>query len=303
MTAFDNLLVPILTANEGQVVLELRALGLLPSEARCNHCGESMNFSKRNATVDKQVWKCNNPDCTRFKTTKSIRIGSFFERHGISLAKCYQIVYHWSTETPVGKSARETGISEPTTSKVYDHLRWLCLEYFVKNPVRFGGPGMTCKIDETCLSHKPKYHRGRPPASNLWAFGIVDVSVSPAIGYVELVDKRNSETLLPIIARVCRPGTIIHSDQWGAYAKIREKLGFHHYTVNHKEGFVNRETGVHTQEIESYWNQLKSKIKSMRGMRRDRIQAFLYEFMWRGRFRANTFESILNLIKEKYKFI
>jgi hypothetical protein len=90
----------------------------------------------------------------------------------------------------------------------------------------------------------------------LWVFGIVDTTFTPARGYVELVDRRNAETLLPIISKVCRPHTIIHSDEWPAYKNIKD-IGFEHSQVNHSYTFVNRKNGVHTQNIESYWNKIK----------------------------------------------
>ena len=68
---------------------------------------------------------------------------------------------------------------------------------------------------------------------------------------MQTVDKRDADTLLPIIQSVVQPGTIIHSDQWRAYYRIQEKLHLEHATVNHSVNFVDPETGVHTQTIES----------------------------------------------------
>jgi hypothetical protein len=48
-------------------------------------------------------------------------------------------------------------------------------------------------------------------------FGMVDTSQTPALGVMTTVAKRDAATLLPIIARHVRPGTIIHSDEWAAY--------------------------------------------------------------------------------------
>jgi hypothetical protein len=50
-----------------------------------------------------------------------------------------------------------------------------------------------------------------------WVFGLADTSSKPAITYMETVDKGDAATLLPIIQRVLKPGTIIHSDQWKAH--------------------------------------------------------------------------------------
>ena len=50
------------------------------------------------------------------------------------------------------------------------------------------------------------------------------------------------------------------------------------------------------QNIESYWNRCKTKIKSMKGVRRDMLPGYLDEFMWRERAGADKFNAILNEI-------
>ena len=56
-----------------------------------------------------------------------------------------------------------------------------------------------------------------------------------------------------------------------------------HQTVNHSIEFVNSATGVHTQNIESYWNRVKTKIKRMKGVHDHMLSSYLDEFMWRER--------------------
>lgn len=105
--------------------------------------------------------------------------------------------------------------------------------------------------------HKAKYDGGRRASKEQWVFGLSDTSAKPAITYMQTVDKRDADTLLPIIQSVVQPGTIIHSDQWRAYCRIQEKLHLEHATVNHSVNFVDPETGVHTQTIESCWARTK----------------------------------------------
>ena len=52
-----------------------------------------------------------------------------------------------------------------------------------------------------------QHHRGHPPRSPVWVFGMVDVSHQPALGYLEIVPQRDAATLLPIMHGVLR-GTI-----------------------------------------------------------------------------------------------
>ena len=129
-----------------------------------------------------------------------------------------------------------------------------------------------------------QHHRGRPTTSEQWVFGMVDTSQSPAQGVMCMVANRDAATLLPIIQQHVRPGTIIWSDQWAAYRSVQQLPPVsQHATVNHSIQFVDPTTGVHTQNIESYWNRVKTKIKRMKGVQSTMLSSYLDEFMWRER--------------------
>ena len=130
----------------------------------------------------------------------------------------------------------------------------------------------------------------------MWVFGLVDTSVSPALGYVQVDEKRDAATLLPIINNVVKPGIVIHSDEWAAYRKIQSSLGFEHRTVNHSKQFVAPD-GTHTQASESYWNKAKRPMKEMLGCTRDDLESYFTEFMWRERFADCPFKGALEIAK------
>ena len=144
-----------------------------------------------------------------------------------------------------------------------------------------------------------QHHRGRPPASDMWVFGICDTSHTPALGYMEVVATRDAATLLPIIQAHVAPGTVVHSDQWAAYNQVSGLPPVAaHNTVNHSITFVDPATGVHTQNIESYWNRVKIKLKRMRGCVSDQIPSYLDEFMWMERFGKTPQQAWLNIMRE-----
>ncbi len=115
-----------------------------------------------------------------------------------------------------------------------------------------------------------------------------------------LTSEMLASTLLPIIQRVCLPGTIIHSDCWAAYNDIQTQTGLTHGYVNHTYNFVDPGTGIHTNHVESYWGKHKARIKNMRGVRRDQMDSYLAEMMWRDRFQGNAFNNLVTHISQQF---
>lgn len=130
-------------------------------------------------------------------------------------------------------------------------------------------------------------------------FGMVDTSVSPALGYMEIVPQRTAAILLPIVQQHVRPGTIVHSDEWSSYRRIQSLPSVaQHSTVNHSITFVDPTTGTHTQNVESYWNRVKTKFKRMKGVHEEMLPSYLDEFMWRERHGQTTRKALFNLIRD-----
>jgi len=83
-----------------------------------------------------------------------------------------------------------------------------------------------------------------------------------------MIKDRTKSTIIPIINQVVRAGSIIHTDEAKVYITLKEN--YEHSSVCHKYNFVDPESGVHTQHVESYNNKIKAKIKSMRGIDEDK---------------------------------
>jgi len=63
-----------------------------------------------------------------------------------------------------------------------------------------------------------------------------------------IVEKKDWETLLPIIVRKIEPETTIYSDECRAYSTHKQH-GFLHQTVYHRKNFIDPRTGAQTQTI------------------------------------------------------
>jgi hypothetical protein len=111
-----------------------------------------------------------------------------------------------------------------------------------------------------------------------------DTSQTPALGVMTIVPDQTAVTILPILQRHLWNGTTVRSDQWAAYNRVQQLQPVNvHNTVNHSLHFVDPATGVHTQNVESYWNRVKGKFKRMKGVHEDMLPSYLDEFMWRER--------------------
>ena len=243
----------------------------------------------------------------------------FFSKSRMTLQKWLLMMYLWARNYPLTDAAEEAGIDAGTAVDVFQWFREVCSTKLLQTPLVLGGAGVVVQIDESLFRHKPKaqvsfitavvwevttiiivawvyiyiyiylfytvqYHRGRRAQQEQWVFGMVDTSHQPALGYMEVVQRRDATTLLPIIQAHTAPGTIIHSDEWAAYRRVNTLPGIvGHNTVNHSLNFVDPVSGTHTQNVESYWSRAKQKIKKMKGCHAEQLPSYLDEFMWRER--------------------
>ena len=99
-------------------------------------------------------------------------------------------------------------------------------------PIQLRGLGIICEVCESLMSHKVKAYKERAPSEQIWVFRIVDKITKPATIYVKMVPVRSAATLIPIINRVCRPGTIIHSDMWRSYHELSKSFRYDYGAFN-----------------------------------------------------------------------
>ena len=96
-----------------------------------------------------------------------------------------------------------------------------------------------------------QHHRGRPPTQQIWVFGMVDTSHIPALGYMEIVQRQDAATLLPIIQAHVAPGTEIHPDEWAAYNSVAGLLNVGTHSVVNTPIILLIQPLAHTRRMSS----------------------------------------------------
>lgn len=152
--------------------------------------------------------------------------------------------------------------------------REVCEVITLRKRQPIGGPGVRVQIDESKIG-KRKYHRGHL-VEGQWVFGGIEEESRNSFMFT--VEDRSEKTLISLIKKWIKPGSIIKSDCWKSYTNI-EKHGYTHLTVNHSKEFVNQE-GDHTNKIEGHWRQMKVSLPT-HGRRKYHYSSFLAEFQWR----------------------
>ena len=135
-------------------------------------------------------------------------------------------------------------------------------------------------------------------------FGVLSCDTRPAKGYFEVVTKRERAPLLPILANCLLPGSEVHTDDSGAYDTLEQHLPnlvTRHRVFPRADNFRDPVTGVHTQEAESAWRNLRAPIKQRRGICTEDLQVYLNKRMWRQwRAQSNVIANFLPALASQY---
>lgn len=270
---------------------------LLQENVFCTSCLEPMCLKSCSDGWVGHEWRCVNYGCDSYLNSISIRRNSFFENIATPVKTVLKVFCYWAEGLNQTEILRFVEISRPTLSKIRKTIIMKISQYFIQNPIRLGGPGSIIQCDEVMLNHKVKSHRGRSPKEKVWALVIVDCSTSPSKGFVKIVSNRSKNALIPIICSVVRPGSTIHTDEWPSYFELCKRNDYEHSYVTHKYNFVCPNTGVHTQQVESFNNKLMLKIKEMKGLNDVGRSLFIDEFCFLDWFKNSAYEKLIEIIK------
>ena len=292
---YDDL--AVLVWDKDLLIQWLMSEKLLASRRVCPVCNSTMKLTKVEDRSDGLKWECRKQDNgKRHKVEASIRKDSWFEESNLTLEEQLKITYWWCCELNQKQIRHELGISGNTGVDWDRYCREICEVNLLENGEMLGGEGKEVQIDESKFG-KRKYHRGHR-VEGQWVFGGIDSDSRKT--FMVAVEKRDEATLLPIIKRWIKPGSVIVSDCMKGYTNL-EREGYVHKIVNHSKEFVNKD-GFHTNKIEGHWRQAKVKMPVF-GIRKYMFSSYLAEFMWRYKHKEDDlFAVFLDDVKKIYRF-
>lgn len=226
-------------------------------EPVCPHCGSKRNdhYEIKTKGVFKGQRKCK--DCReRFTVT----IGTMFEGTHVGLRKWFVAIYIFANHKK-GVSSIQLGKDLGITQKSAWFMEHRIRHAFNKqSDVKFSG---FIQVDETFMGGKNKNRhddkkvkesQGRSTKDKTPVFGMV--TNGNRVHTVVVPDTKGT-TLKPIIENLVKEGSLIVSDEWGAYNGLDKK--FAHVVINHKNNEYVR-GGFHNNGIENFWSLLKRGV-------------------------------------------
>ena len=121
-------------------------------------------------------------------------------------------------------------------------------------------------------------------ASTLCTYSVVGlVERDSGRCWLQIVGRRDAQTLEQNIMKHVLPGTVIVTDAWRGYANVNQINNgvYTHEIVVHAQNFIDPvHPEIHTETIEGLWMQAKRKLCYQSGTTRGLFPSYLSAFQW-----------------------
>lgn len=179
-----------------------------------------------------------------------------------------RLVTEWIYKTPARVAARKLNLNRKTVDLWYGKIRRGISTLPDDN--FFGG---IVEIDETYLSDGIAGQVRTSTSDKVAVFGIYARETKKV--WASVVEGTNASYLLPLILEHVAQGSVIYSDEFGAYHHLK-RMGYRHHAIPHgytySYGF-----GAHSNSIESFWRFLQDGLRGKRGLKRSAYQIHVQE--------------------------
>lgn len=185
-------------------------------------------------------------------------------QYRISKSKRAALLKEFVYESTAFHAGQKLRINKKTANRYFNHFRECILECTRRPPRLFG----EVEVDQaffggrgkkkTDAEKKRKIHKKIPKTQVL---GMLQRGGNV---YVQIIEKADKKTLMPIMHLVLEPTTIVYTDRWRAYADLKIEK-YEHREVDHSQAFFNR-VGLNIGGIEAFWSFCKRRLAKFNGM-------------------------------------
>ncbi len=226
----------------------------------CPYCKKGKVGLRNNNSINNPILgKCNYYKCTRNLYLRNRTIFQFNSKTPYSII--YKILNYWLIEeknaVKIKKSLEENyninNININIIFELFTNFRKAissdlrnkyCLDRLANT-----NSHQQISIDESLFIHWE--------GIQVWVVGLINLNTDEI--RLEIVENRDQQTMKTIIEKHICKGNIINADSWPAYNFLDNiDSGFLHNSYNHNRGIFGL-----TSRIESIWDEMKEKIKSM----------------------------------------
>jgi transposase len=230
---------------------------LSSGQRRCSQCGLTRKFSKT-------YWQK-----TRISPYWKGRLTEFF---------CLGV--------PAYRLRFQVGLNPKTIQRWFKLLREVIYQQALKDLKPLSGK---IEMDETMFGGRKPGKRGWGATGKNMVFGIYKRN-GKVITFP--ISSRAGDTLLPIIGRNTKPGSLYYTDDWFAYA---------HLSIRGEHVVVRKEKGVpkgrdHLNGIEGFWSYAKHWLYQYRGVPKQYFHLYLKEIEWRFNHRNENLVKLVRIL-------
>ena len=255
----------------------------------------------RSKKKDGYSWRCPNR-----AHEYSIRRNSFFERAQFPIPDVMEFLLSFAEKQSLYRASARAGMHYGTSAVHWANFIRDCCKMYIYEKMSNTMLSGTIEIDESLFGRKVKNNMGNPRGKQIWIFGLIDRDSQTLLLYP--VDRRDRQTLIPLIEKHVAKGSRIYYDGWAAYNGLNA-LGYDHFTVLHKYAFTKEYTKeatgevihVDTNRMEGAWAHAKKHFRTINGTSIGNFEAHLSEIMWRSHEKGNNiYKAIFDLIRKYY---
>ncbi|KAI5148364.1 hypothetical protein ENBRE01_0270 [Enteropsectra breve] len=200
-------------------------------------------------------WRCSAGGCRK---SKSILIGTIFEKSKLSISIIMQIIYMHCLEIKVRYITSELNVSEQAVYSIVNiFYKKIDEDDYNYTFDKLGGPEAIIEVDETHIVSR-KDNRGRILAGErYWIIGAICRETKNIA--LQVVRRRTSVICSNFVRSNIDTSSRVMTDCWKGYGQL-SYFGYNHDTINHKKHFVDPDDPtIHTQNIERLWKTFKEK--------------------------------------------